>query len=187
MTRLPLFTGLILGFAVSAALSASAAVAAPPLSDGIDIVLDQKRLDIVVGDKFGVRSEITNRGTVPADRFVAHLNIASLEKDVYVDPEDWSTSRSAVVAPLNAGGSTSLTWDLQSVNAGSFDVYVVLLPVGPSSAGSGPVVVSSTPLHVTVAGRRTLTAGGSLPVVLAVPAVLGFGLAATRWRIRRAA
>ncbi|WP_319458364.1 hypothetical protein [Micromonospora sp. RTP1Z1] len=55
---------------------------------------------------------------------------------------------------------------------------------GDSTAGTGPLVVSK-PVHVTVAGKRTLTAGGSLPVAIVVPFVLGLVAAAARYRIRR--
>ena len=41
-----------------------------------------------MGEKFTVTSRIANRGTTPTDRFVAHLNVASLTERVYVDPED---------------------------------------------------------------------------------------------------
>jgi hypothetical protein len=85
------------------------------------------------------------------------------------------------VAPVAAGGSTSLSWQFQAVNTGRFDIYVVLIPNGASTAGAGPLVVSQ-PLHVTVAGKRTLTAAGSLPVAIVVPIVLGLAAAAARYR-----
>jgi len=130
-----------------------------------------------------VRAQFTNSGTAPTDRLVADLNVASLT-GVYVDLEDWSASRTHELAPLAPGRSTTLSWDVQAVNAGSFDVYVVVLPNGPSTAGTGPLVVSP-PLHVTVTGRRTLNAGGALPVVIVMPVLLGLVAAATRIRIRQ--
>jgi hypothetical protein len=44
----------------------------------------------------------------------------------------------------------------------------------------------SPPVHLAVAGRRTLDAGGTLPVVLGVPAVLALAMVAARLRRRRA-
>jgi len=44
----------------------------------------------------------------------------------------------------------------------------------------------SPPVHLTVAGRKTLSAGGALPVAVAVPVLLGPALAVTRIRLRRA-
>jgi hypothetical protein len=68
---------------------------------------------------------------------------------------------------------------------GGFAVYVVLLPSGVGSDRTGPLVVSP-PVHVRVAGRRTLNAAGSLPVVIVVPLLLGLAAAAGRYRLRRA-
>jgi hypothetical protein len=82
--------------------------------------------------------------------------------------------------------NSSLSWEIQAVNAGSFDVYVVMLPNGTSSAGTGPLVVSP-PVHITVKARRTLNAGGSLPVVVVVPSLLGLAVVVTRLRARRTA
>jgi hypothetical protein len=149
------------------------------------VTCDQSRLRTLLGDRFTFRSRIANSGAASSDRLLAHLNVVSLTSDVYVDPEDWSSSRTREVPPLGPGGSTSLSWHLQAVNAGSFSVYVVLLPNGAASAGTGPLVVSP-PVHVSVAGRRTLTAGGALPVVVAVPVLLGLLAAAARRRVRRA-
>jgi len=63
-------------------------------------------------------------------------------------------------------------------------VYVVVLANGASPDGTGSLAVSP-PLLVTVAGRRTLSAGGVLPVAVAVPVLLGLALAVARIRLRR--
>jgi hypothetical protein len=110
--------------------------------------------------------------------------VASVTTAVYVDLEDWSASRTHEVPPLKPGASTALSFELQAVNAGRFNVYVVVLPNGPSSEGTGPLAVSP-PVHVTVAGRKTLSAGGALPVAVAVPVLLGVALAVARIRLRR--
>jgi hypothetical protein len=150
----------------------------------VEVTFDRSQVSTVVGDKFTVRSRIANVGGTATEPLIAHLNVASLTSDVYVDPEDWSSSRSRQVAPLPSGRSTSVSWEIQAVNAGSFDVYVVLLPAGAETAGRGSLVVSS-PVHVRVAGRRTLTAGGVLPVVITVPVGIALvGVAGRRraWR-----
>jgi hypothetical protein len=46
-------------------------------------------------------------------------------------------------------------------------------------------VVVSPPVHVSVAAQRTLSAGGALRVVLVIPILLGLGVAAVRYRVRR--
>jgi hypothetical protein len=103
--------------------------------------------------------------------------------DVYVDPEDWSGSRTRTLPPLRPGTATTLTFEMQAVSAGRFSVYVVVLPNGVSSAGTGTLAVSP-PNHVTVAGRKTLSAGGALPVVVTVPVLLGLALAIARIWLR---
>lgn len=179
-------TGLLLALAAAfmAAAAAPARSAAAPLDPGaVDVVLDQGRIDAVVGERLTVQARIGNSGDLPTERLVAHLNVASLD-GVYVDLEDWSADVTREVAPVPPGRSTSVSWQFQAVNTGSFDVYVVLMPNGDSSAGTGPLVASQ-PVYVTVAGRRTLTAAGSLPVAIAVPVVLGLAAAAVRLRVLR--
>jgi hypothetical protein len=178
--------GILLVLTVSAGLAASGASAAPVPAGTIEVAFDQSELSTVVGERFTLHCRIDNPGAVATDPLIAHLNVASLTSDVYVDPEDWSSSRSLVVAPLAPRNSTSSSWEIQAVSVGSFDVYVVLLPNGESSARTGSLVVSP-PVHITVAGRRTLNAGGSLPVVVVVPALLGLAVVFTRLRARRAA
>lgn len=152
---------------------AAAVMAVPP---GPAVTLDQERITATMGQVVTVESEVTNT----SDRMVAHLNVASLD-GVYVDLEDWSADVTKVVEP---GESSTLEWEFQAVNAGSFDVYVTLLPAGPTSAGKGPLIASD-PVHVTVSQRRTLDTGGALPVAVAVPALLGVVVTAAGLRRRR--
>jgi hypothetical protein len=196
MRPLSVITGLLLALiapfgmaAAAAAASAKPATASSSLAllapEMVEVTFDPSRVATTLGDRFTLLSRIVNTGAAPTDRLIAHLNVASLTGDVYVDPEDWSSSRSRDVATLEPGSSRSVSWDIQAVNAGSFDVYVVLLPNGAKSAGAGPLVVSP-PVHVRVAGRQTLTAGGALPVVIVIPVLIGLA-AATAWYRRRAA
>jgi hypothetical protein len=138
-----------------ASLAMILALAAP------SVTFDQSDVAVAVGEKFTLRSQVT-AGSAPT---LAHLNVASLTTDVYVDPEDWSSHRTQVVA---AGSTTTLAWEIQAVNVGQFDIYVVLLP----QTGTGPLVVSA-PVHVVVTARETINAGGSLPVVILTPLLLG--------------
>lgn len=170
-------------FASVASVGLPAPAAAVP-SETVEVTVDQTRIAAVVGDRLTIRVTVTTSGTAPRDRLVAHLNVASLRSDVYVDLEDWTASPTQQLAPARPGDSTTLSWEIQAVNTGSFDVYVALLPNGIISAGQGPLVVSP-PIHVTVAGRRTLTAGGALPVTLVIPLLLGLAAAGTRLRVRR--
>jgi hypothetical protein len=149
-----------------------------------DITFDRTSAGVAVGERVTLSTRITNPGADPTTAFVAHLDIVSLTPDVTVDPEDWSSERSQDVEALEPGGATTLSWPIQAVAAGSFDAYVVLAPTGDRAPGAGPLLVTTAPVHVEVAGRRALDAGGALPVVLAMPVLLGLGAAAMRYRLR---
>jgi hypothetical protein len=168
---------------ILAALLLGLGAGAPPVGASVDVTLQPGRLNTVVGDRFSVASQVINTGAAPTGSQLAHLNVVSLTSDVYVDPEDWSAERTQWLDPLEPGESTSLSWDLQAVNVGSFDVYVVLLPADPGQ-GQDRLAVSQ-PVHLTVAGRPTLSAGGTLPVVIAVPILLGLIAVITSLRRRR--
>ena len=71
-----------------------------------------------LGHKFAFHSTIENRGATPARGLVAHLNVVDLTGHTYVDPEDWSSQRTRYLRPIPAGGSTTLTWPMNAVNAG---------------------------------------------------------------------
>jgi len=164
-------------------LVGSPAAAVPVPSGALRVSSAQMELQTVVGEHFTYRPKIYNPGAGSTEAMIAHLNVASLTNEVYVDPEDWSSSRSKVIPTVPSGRSTELSWELQAVSAGSFAVYVVLLPIG--TMASGIALAASPPVHVTVTSRRTLNAGGSLPVVIAVPALLAVAVLAGHLRYRR--
>jgi hypothetical protein len=175
--------GLTLAFAGATSLTAAAAVNGAAQGQ-VTVTWDRAQVTTRVGDHFIVRSRIVNSSSGSTGAMLAHLNVASLTSDVYVDPEDWSSARTQTLDPLAAGSEHTLTWPIQAVNVGSFDVYVVLLPDDRGSAGKGPLRVSP-PVHVEVAGRQTLSAGGALPVVLGVPVLIGLAAGTARLRARR--
>ncbi|HEU4946890.1 MAG TPA: hypothetical protein VFT31_07035 [Kribbella sp.] len=157
------------------AIAPVAGAAAPPSPT---ITFSRQRMSAVTGQVLSLESVVTNPGATPTGRMIAHLNVTSLD-GVYVDLEDWSQEVTASVAPVPAGGETELDWEVQAVNTGRFAIYVVLLP-----DGGGPLVVSP-PVNLTVAPRKTLNAGGALPVSIAMPVLLGLLTLATRYRLRR--
>jgi len=114
------------------------------------------------------RSTIANHGSTTARGLIAHLNVLSLYDGVYVDPEDWSSHRTHYLAPIPAGGATSVTWPMEAVNAGSFAVYVAVLPSSgaPRPPATGPAI------RVDVAKRQTLDSTGVVPLALGIPALL---------------
>jgi hypothetical protein len=156
-------------------LAAGPAARAPQLR----LTLSQSEASVGVGDRLGIEARIVNAGDQPSEPLVAHLNVATLDSRVYVDLEDWTTTPTQDVEPLPPGGGTTLRWVIQAVNVGRFNVYVVVMP--RDGRPSGPLT-ASPPELVQVAGRRTVSAGGALPVALLVPMFVGVAAVLTRWR-----
>ena len=94
---------------------------APALADplNVQVVADPPAVSTVLGDHFEITTEIRNTGSAPTGDILAHLNVASIEGTVYVDPEDWSSERSQQLS-LKAGESRELSWEIQAVNSGRF-------------------------------------------------------------------
>ena len=158
-----------------------APVMAAPLT--VDIVVDPTQVETVLGDRFTITTDVRNTGSTDSGPLLAHLNVASLQPDVYVDPEDWSSARSQELS-LQPGESRTLSWELQAVNSGRFAAYVVVLPASKTADEPKDPVV--TPLaRLDVARRSTLNAGGVLPVIVGVPLILALTAVAARFRIRR--
>jgi len=154
------------------------AAAAP----AVEVSVKPAQAAAVLGDRLTISTRITNPRNVVTGPLLAHLNIASLQEGVYVDPEDWSSERSQYLS-IQPGSEQTLSWEIQAVSAGRFAVYVVVLSSGTTAAGAdGPAV--SPMVKLDVAPRATLTAGGALPVVLVVPILLGAIALALRVRIR---
>jgi hypothetical protein len=134
----------------------------------VSVTVDRTRISTQLGAKFVFRSTVTNRGATVARGLIAHLNILSLRPGLYVDPEDWSSDRTKYLDPLPPGGSTTLAWTVQAVNTGDLGIYVAVLP---ESAAAGPPATGPA-IEVSVAGRRTLNAGGVVPLALGIPGFL---------------
>jgi hypothetical protein len=145
----------------------------------VSVRVDRSRISTELGKKFTFRSTVTNSGATTARGLIAHLNVLSLRNGVYVDPEDWSSNRTRYLGAIPAGRSITTTWHLQAVNDGTFAVYVAVLP---DSGIPRPPTTAPT-IHLDVASRKTLNAGGMLPLALGIPACLG--LLALGVRIRR--
>ncbi len=175
MKRAILFAGLL---AVLLACSTASAWASP-LS--VEITPDPTRVATVLGGRFTINTQVANNGSAPTGDVLAHLNVASMQDDVYVDPEDWSSSRSQSLS-LRPGESRTLSWDIQAVNAGQFAAYVVVLPEGAEVSGAEGLVVSPL-VKIDVEARSAQSERGVLPTVLLMPLVLG--MSAVGLRIRR--
>jgi hypothetical protein len=175
--RVALALGLLAaGFA--GALPARAASPPPALT----VAVDRTYQALQLGRTLVFNSTIANRGTRPLRDLIAHLNVLSLRRGVYVDPEDWSTSRTRYLGTLAAGASVRVAWRVQAVDAGRFALYVAALPrdVAGAAPATGPAIV------VAVPERQTLDAGGIAPLAIGIPAVLGLATVGLRLRRRRA-
>jgi hypothetical protein len=172
MTRLP--TAVLLVLALVGAGAAEAAVPA------VSVDVEPTRVRTELGQDFSFRSTIRNEGSSPAVGLVAHLNILSLRPGLYVDPEDWSESRTRYLAPIPAGGSRTITWTVTAVNSGTLGVYVAVFP----SSGAGRPITGPT-LRADIAERETIDSNGIIPLALGVPALLGALAVGVRLRRRR--
>ena len=175
--------GLALAIAV---VSAAATAEASPPAGGIGVAADPTHVSVRLGERFGLRTAIENRGADTVSGLVAHLNVVSLRPGVYVDPEDWSSERTRYLPALRPGASTMASWGVKAVNSGDFAVYVVVLPSRGAIASGDRRLAVSGPVAAHVTEHRTLNSGGILPLALAVPALLGALTVLTRLRRRRA-
>jgi len=171
--------------AVLCALCAAAAFAASPVgaagASRYTVSVSRAQISTDLGHRFSFRTTVVNHASTTARGLIAHLNIVGLDASVYVDPEDWSAHRTRYLDPVPAGGSATITWRLQAVSAGKFDVYVAVLPRRETTLPptTGPAV------RVGVADRRTLNSGGILPLALGVPGALGLLALTIRFRRSR--
>jgi hypothetical protein len=172
-------TMLAVVFAAVAFAVVLAPAAAAAAVDDVTVTVAPERIATQLGGKFSFASTITNDGATDARGLIAHLNVLSLRNGTYVDPEDWSTNRTRYLDPIPAGKSTTITWRMQAVNDGDFGIYVAVLP----QDGAPVPPVTGPTIHLDVAERMTLNAGGIVPLVLGIPAALG--LLAVVVRIRR--
>jgi hypothetical protein len=148
--------------------------------DAVQITQDKAAASTSIGSRFAFTSTVRNTSSRALTGLVAHLNIVSLDSNVYVDPEDWSSHRTQYLKDIPIGGSLQQSWTVQAVNGGRFIVYVA---VAESTAGNP--VIAGPGLHVDVAAQRTINAGGILPIAAAVPVIVVELLVAARVRRRR--
>jgi hypothetical protein len=107
--------------------------------------------------------------------------VLSLRSGVEVDPEDWSTHRTRYLGSISAGASQTISWKVHAINTGRIAMYVAVMPqTGPSRQP-----VTGRTVRLDVAGRRTLNAGGILPLALGIPALLGLMTAGLRLKRTR--
>jgi len=161
-----------LGAALAAPAAATADAAGAPRTVGVS--LDRAGVATRIGDSFRFAATVTNTGAARASGLVAHLDVVSLDPEVVVDPEDWSSERTRYLAPLLPGRRARIAWDVKAVDGGRFTAFVSVLGRQGVAAGPG--------LDVRVARHRTLDPGGVVPLAVGVPGLLGVALLALRRR-----
>lgn len=164
--------------AAAVVVAAPAAAAPGPLT----VSTDRSQVSTRLGHSFVFHTTIANHGDAPAPGRIAHLNVLSLRPGVYVDPEDWSSHRTRYLPPIPPHASTTLSWRVKAVNAGSIGVYVAVLPASglPVRPPTGPLV------KVSIADRKSLNTSGIAPLAIGVPVLLAALLLAVRVRRRGA-
>jgi len=148
----------------------------------VQIEIDPMAVTTHVSDRFSFHSTMRNNSNRPLPNLVAHLNVLSLDPDVYLDPEDWSSTRTQYLAGIAAGASTTLTWTVRAVTAGRVILYVTLV-----SQRDSDVINTSPALRATVIPQQELSATGVVPIAVATPLITLFLLAATIRRRRKLA
>jgi hypothetical protein len=165
--------------AIVAALALTGGAGAAPSE--VSITVDRSQVSTELGRKFSFSTTIANNGSTESDSLIAHLNVLSLQRGVYVDPEDWSSDRTRYLGTLAAGESTRVTWNIHAVNDGSFAAYITVLPqaVADEPPTTGRVV------EFDVKKKTTLNSGGILPLALGIPGALALLAAGMRYSRRR--
>jgi hypothetical protein len=152
-------------------------VAAHGAAAAAQVSMSQTHVTSRIGEDFHVASTIANPTSARLSGLIAHLDVVGRDPDVYVDPEDWSSERTRYLPPIAAGVRVRIPWTVKAVNAGRFDVYVVVL--GTPRPTTGPAV------DVRVAQRTAIDRGGALPLAVGIPALLGLALVGVRLRRAR--
>lgn len=157
-------------------------LAAPAADAAVRVEMTPATVSTRLGNNFTVTSAI--RADSGRSGLIAHLNVVSVTPGVYVDPEDWSSSRTSYLPPLRPGKPVKVPWKIKTVSGGQFAIYVVVLPRDGTALTAKPLTVSPA-VSVHVQEHRTLNSGGVLPLALGIPA--GLGLLALALRTRRRA
>jgi hypothetical protein len=162
-----------------AGVAAWAPVVAQEQGGDLTISVSEKERSTLTGDVFSFTSQIKNKGSEKTPPLIANLAFVATDGETYVDPEDWSGSRTKAVAPIGPRDSVTITWTVKTVIEGDVAAYVAVLPAPPELSATSPLAVSAA-IQMHVEEDRKLNPGGVLPTVLVVPAVLAAMFAGLR-------
>lgn len=158
--RIAVLVGVVVLLGVPQAASGS-------IGEDLTVTMSPAASDVVLGDAFDIRIDVTNTGAAPSSSLVVHIDITDPTSAESVDPEDWTSTLSKPIGALGPGESTYVDWQLQPISPGRFTLYAVSLSANDDSAAISNVVT------VDVTDRRTLNPEGILPVAIGVPALIG--------------
>ena len=147
----------------------------------VGVTLSPLRINTELGRNVLVHATFRNTAPSATGSLIAHLNVLSLRSGVEVDPEDWSTHRTRYLGTLAAGEARTITWKVHAINTGQIALYVAVIP----QAGNSSRPATGRTVQLDVAGRRTLNAGGILPLALGIPALLALMTGSIQARRRR--
>jgi len=138
------------------------------------------RVRTSVGESVELLVTVASPATGPTPETVVHLDITDPVQEMSVDPEDWTTTLTQAVPPVETGKPTSVSWTIAPPSAGDFLLYAVA--VDPNAGVEPTQIAVSNGVPVHVAERRPFNPQGILPLAIAVPALIG---AVLIWRRRR--
>ena len=138
----------------------------------LQIAIDMTSAVAKTGDKVEFHTMVTNHGAEATQPLIVAMNIINLDStgDV-VDPEDWSPERTQYLESVTPGASAKQSWILNTILAGDYMVYMVLIPT-PASDKTTSQPVTSQGIHVRVKEFTRLNPGGILPFAIGIPAAL---------------
>ncbi len=156
-----------------ASVVAAVAMALPALAQSVgDIAVEVRpgSAEGAVGDQFDIEVIVANRGAEESPPLAAHIDVTDPRSESSVDPEDWTPTLTRPVGRLAPGKQVTLRWTIQPISPGNYLLYAVALVADREAA---PAAAVSNAVPVAITERRSLNPSGVLPVVLAVPLVLG--------------
>lgn len=178
---------------LAGAYGSSAALAAPVTSElnqeilapPVEITIDTTYAAVKTGDKVFFNTTVTNQDSADSVPLILAMNIINLdsEGDV-VDPEDWSPERTQYLESLRPGESAQQEWELSTILAGDYMVYLVLIPA-PDAAEVSSQPLTSPGIHVTVERFVSANPRGILPYAIGEPVVIMAIMAGVYWYRRR--
>ena len=172
MRRLALLAGLALSVAVLAVGPAGAQA-----TTGVTVEIAPASASLLLGESFEIDVVVTNRSETMTPPLAVHIDVTDPGRASSVDPEDWTATLTRHAGSLRPDTQQTLRWSLQPISGGRFVLYVVALDTEQTPDA---LVAASNGIPIDVTERRSLNPGGVVPVVLAVPILLGAALVVRR-------